>query len=1114
MLSFYKILTVARYEMKTLLRSWFFRIFSILAILFLILLNIGIHTKVGRTPWFMNGLNASLPYMDILILNVVQAIIGVFLASDFLKRDKKLDTTEVIYMRSMTNGDYVLGKTLGILFVFLTLNVIVLIISAIFHIFFSSATFTIAPYFLYPLVISLPTLLFIFGLSFLFMVTIRNQAVTFILLLGYIALTLFFLGKKLHYVFDYMAFNVPLMYSDFVGFGQLNVIFLHRGIYFLLGLGFIFATIFMIKRLPQSSTMTRFSAFFSVACIIGAGALAFVYIAGFSRGANLRQEIRDVSRQYLNSPTVQPVRYDVNLAHEGSKIDVKAELIFKNNTDRTIDKYIFTLNPGLKVKSVQSQSGDIDFTRKLHLVIAKPQIPLAPGAMDSLTIKYSGSINEDATYLDSDEEKRQELYKLWLYNVAKKIAFIKSDYVLLTPESFWYPVAGLPTSLTFPKKINKNFFSFNLNVKTNPKYTAISQGKMTDNGDGDFSFASDHPLTQRSLVIGNYAQKSIAVDSVDYRLYYLESHDYFSSYFTEIGDTLAALIRETKQDYENKIGLEYIFPRFYLVEVPIQFFYYPHIWTVAPEVVQPEMALVHEKGILMKGADIGNQFRWQEFRTRRSKQTITPQEQQSNVFTRFLRAGLFNSGFRRMFFEENILNLRPEYHVFPNYFNFVNNFTSSEVPIFNVALESYLSQKTHPVSSGFRRLFVGLTDEEKANIELMEKSLKEIFDDPAKKDILSSVLSQKGQYLFKYIQSQIETEEFDTFISDFLKQRRFENVDVKLFANELSRITSFDLMPFFQKWYNEKKLPAFLITDINAYKIIDDDRTRFQIKFKAENYEDIDGLMSVTFRMAGRRGRFSRTGSSADEPEEKLIRFGPEEIKEIGIVLDDEPRILSINTLISQNLPTTITRRLEELELNKKAIAFDGVRNLSEHLKWTESNEIVVDNEDDGFSIVEPESQSFLKRLLSSDKEDKEKYIGITFWRPPKRWRATTNADFFGKFIHSAYYTKSGDGSKKAIWKAQITSAGQYDVYYYASSIFVPWRRHDSKRRNDITQDFHFFIYHDDGTEEIVVDMSDIDTGWTLLGTYYLSEGEAKVELTNKSKGRIVFADAVKWVKH
>ena len=37
--------------------------------------------------------------------------------------------------------------------------------------------------------------------------------------------------------------------------------------------------------------------------------------------------------------------------------------------------------------------------------------------------------------------------------------------------------------------------------------------------------------------------------------------------------------------------------------------------------------------------------------------------------------------------------------------------------------------------------------------------------------------------------------------------------------------------------------------------------------------------------------------------------------------------------------------------------------------------------------------------------------------------------------------------------------------------------------------------------------------GWNYLGSYYFSAGKNKIELSNKSKGRIVVADAVKWVK-
>ena len=94
---------VARFEIKTLLRSWFFRIFALVAIIAIVFFNLVAATEIGRSNWpdrmFMGGL----PYMNLWILSIVQAIIAVFLSSDFLSRDKKLDTTEVVYVRSMSN---------------------------------------------------------------------------------------------------------------------------------------------------------------------------------------------------------------------------------------------------------------------------------------------------------------------------------------------------------------------------------------------------------------------------------------------------------------------------------------------------------------------------------------------------------------------------------------------------------------------------------------------------------------------------------------------------------------------------------------------------------------------------------------------------------------------------------------------------------------------------------------------------------------------------------------------------------------------------------------------------------------------------------------------------
>lgn len=1115
MQSIHKISTVARYEIKTLLRSWFFRIFAGLAIVILVFMNVPFFALKGNTPWLFRGISASIPYMNILLLNVAQAIIAVFLASDFLKRDKKLDTTEVVYMRSMNNSDYVLGKFSGILLVFLGLNLLVLMIAVIFNVFFSDVAFVVPAYILYPLLISIPTLIFIFGLSFFLMVTIRNQAVTFIVLLGYIAITLFFLSKKLHYLFDYMTFNVPLMYSDFVGFANLSTILIHRGMYLFLGLGFIFATILLIKRLPQSKAMSRVSIILTILFLGTAFILGGIYLNKLAAGKDLRQSMIDLNKKYQSAPKVKPQNWDLKLKHAGEKIEVTANLRFKNSTSESIDKYLFSLNPGLEIKEISSNGTKLDYNREKHIITISPGKSILPQAVDSLTIQYQGNINEQACYVDIDEKDRAEVFRLWIYNVAKRFAFVEPDFVLLTPEVGWYPVAGVPYGAAYPELAVKDFLDFSLTVTTNKKLIAISQGRRTDIQPGEYSFNPEHPMSQLSLVIGNYESRSVQVDSIEYNLIHLKGHDYYSSYFTEIGDTLKAIIRDAKQSFEGKIGLEYPYQRFSLIEVPIQFFSYPRIWTTSQETVQPEIVLLSEQGILIDRADFSRMKRWQDRRRERSNQTLTPQEIESDLFSGFVNSFTGSSFGGRMMMGD-LVKRQVYYSIFPNYYTFSNNFHSERLPVFNFSLESFLSDKAGEGSSSFRRFFIGLTEEEKANLALTKQNLAEILNDPEQKEIVAQVLKMKGSYLFKLIESKIGTDNFQKFLVSLIKNNRFKSAEVRQMIAMLNEQYNFDIEPYFESWYQERQLPGFLISNVEAYKILDKDRTRFQIKFKVSNTEQVDGLLSVTFRTGRGGGMFFGRGPQ-ETPVEKMITVDAGQTKEVGYVLDESPRMISLNTLISMNLPSVIARDFfDELEMNEKAKPFDGERIIEEPIALSMPNEIIVDNEDPGFELSQKSQQNFLKRLLKI-KEDQEKYTGINFWHPPSNWRGTTYTDFYGKYIHSAYYIKSGDGNNKVAWKTGLKESGTYDVYYYSSKIRAPWfrRRGEGRdsRKDEFVEQFHFKIYHDDGADDAVLDVANAEGGWNFLGSYYLSADTAKVELTNLSKGKLVFADAVKWVK-
>jgi hypothetical protein len=82
------ILSVAKYESKLLTRSWFFKVFSTVSVILIITSSASI---LVNTHAFVS-IPSLLAYNLMLYVNVAQAIVSIFLASEYLKRDEQLDT--------------------------------------------------------------------------------------------------------------------------------------------------------------------------------------------------------------------------------------------------------------------------------------------------------------------------------------------------------------------------------------------------------------------------------------------------------------------------------------------------------------------------------------------------------------------------------------------------------------------------------------------------------------------------------------------------------------------------------------------------------------------------------------------------------------------------------------------------------------------------------------------------------------------------------------------------------------------------------------------------------------------------------------------------------------
>lgn len=1162
------IFNISVYETRILLRSAFFRIFSILTLVLIVLFNMAIFS-LRFSPWMFRAIPASIPYLNLFLLNLAQAAIAVFLASDFLKYDNKLDTTETIYIRSMTNAEYVFGKFFGVLSLFFIFNLAVLLVAWVFNVFFADVPVVASAYVLYPLLISLPTLIFIFGLSFFVMILIGSQAITFILLLGYIGGSLFFLSHVQHYILDFTAMNVPLMYSDFIGFGNLVQLLMQRGIYILVGLGFVCLTTLMLRRLSQSKFVSRLMAALTVICFAGAGVLGFEYLSEFTGGAELRAEMRDLNTEFAEQPRVTIDTAVIDLDHAGETIDVSAYMTVTNETGSPIGSYLFSLNPGLQVTGVTRNGAELQFDRNVQLVTVQPGQSLAPGAADSLVIRYRGAVNEDACYLDIPEDVRSETFRYTLFSIGKRYAAITPDYVLLTPESIWYPISGIVYGGAYPYLGRKDYVDYTLRVRTDGDMIPVAQGAGAQNGDV-WTFQPEVRLPRLSLAMGRYEIKSVTVDDVDYSLYVLEGHDYFSEYFSDVGEQLAETISNTKVVYEDRLGLTYPYKRMTLVEAPVQFYAYPRQWTLGQETVQPEMIFLPEKGVTLNSADFKRSFSNMSRRGGRGGRggfggDMSPEDMQGMVLRGFINS-TFQQNTQRMSmrFGGGGMNLMrgvisfiaptatATYAPFPMYYAFSHNISSPDAPIFNMSMELYMNDRTgnSSMQQQFMSLFEGLTDVERANLSLSDRSFADCLADPPEDVDIMQIIKNKSLYLFTLIETAAGADSFRVFLDDFLAEHVNRDTPLQQFTDALDDRFGFEMMPRMEPWMNEAALPAILLTEPTATEIFADNLTLYQVRFTLANTGNAEGIVTVDFRidsstgfggfggmgggrgggmMMGGGGNFMFGMGEAAEETAQNITLGPGEAKDIGIVVDGSPREMTIDTHISQNLPSTFSYVFSTIETDEDAVPFEDEVSFDADDIYVDPSVVIVDNEDPGFSYNSVPESSILRRWLAERMDTGDQYTGIQSFNPPRKWTAAVNGNCYGTIRKSAYYIHAGKGDNVASWTGQIPRAGRYALFIYIPNVENVGGRNisfgrpgggrgggpggfDRRRGGGDLGELRLRVHHEDGVDDIVMNAATADEGWNVVGSFFFSEGDATVELTDKSDGRIVIADAVRWV--
>ena len=115
------------------------------------------------------------------------------------------------------------------------------------------------------------------------------------------------------YLFDYMAYSLPLVKSTIVGFSNWEVILNHRAIYFLAGLAFVFFTISLFRRLPHSSRSNYPWVFLSVCTLLLSLACGYWHVHSILYQGDIRAAYTRVNNQYVATPKLFIHQYDFSV---------------------------------------------------------------------------------------------------------------------------------------------------------------------------------------------------------------------------------------------------------------------------------------------------------------------------------------------------------------------------------------------------------------------------------------------------------------------------------------------------------------------------------------------------------------------------------------------------------------------------------------------------------------------------------------------------------------------------------------------------------------------------------------------------------------------------------
>ena len=882
--------------------------------------------------------------------------------------------------------------------------------------------------------------------------------------------------------------------------------YLHRGSLLLVAGGLLAWAAALHGRFDGFSRASR-GVYGALFVVLGIGGIAMVALRCIGE-LDLRAAWQTAHQRALDIQTPH-VRHVSGIVHinPGRELDLDLEMQLRAPSHADLPNLVFSFNPGLEVAALRVDDQATSFSHELGLLNVELPEPIAAGSPVTVALQAKGLPDTEFAYFDSGLDWRLKTSRNQILRLGTSAGIFGSRYVALMPALRWLPVPGP----NLDQASRGNLPTIDLSVAVPDGWLVAGPGRRETDDAGHFRFRPGAPVPEIGIIAGRFERRAIRIADIDFELLFHPDHLGNVAVLADTRERLESRLAELLRQAEE-LGMPYPYDGFSLVEAPAYLREYGGGWTLDSVMELPGVLLLREHGFPYANFRLeGHANEWESLAQLKWAilqmwfHTPNPGANAAESLGRHLTtfqthamgpaASALDEVVEELaasLLDENSIPFRRSYNVYD--FDLDDDIGARLFPI-----ARFLTVSTRTHFAGFGPIMV-VPGRPRTWERMLGASLADL-DMQREPAAALEARSLRVEAAFRSIGDSVGHRPTAAFLAALRSRHSGAPFDANDFDDAAAQ-AGIDLGALLGDWIGEVALPGFVTSRARVAEIADTEgNVRYETRVHVRNSEPVPGLVRLS------TGGYEPT---ATDP----VQIPGNTTMELGMVTDEAPTQLWLRPYLALNRAMVWIDIVTETSAPNPTVT--GPLTGARPSLWMPQIEgIVVDDLDPGFTVERRKGQREVpersRQAFGGNDPDLDQGLSVEPTTPGE-WYRVTYPTSWGRYRHTVAGASAGDGSQVAQFAADLPVSGRWRLDFYLPDPRPPGWAFEGRRSYATLGNFDMKLLADGETTPLSFDGAVARTGWNKIEEFEFATTEVRLEISTRTDGEMVIADAIRWV--